>query len=113
MWFQHDGAPAHFSTNARSVLDAAYPGRWIGWNGPPVDSDEALVASIAVVAGEIREIPGVFANVRHSLRRRSASSAAFQAQVAPSLGAPESSRTIRRHLLKDFWDRGARYVCRP
>ncbi|GFS54051.1 hypothetical protein TNCV_3762471 [Trichonephila clavipes] len=35
----------------------------------PVDSDEALVAKIAVVAGEIREVPGVFANVRHSLRR--------------------------------------------
>ncbi|GFV14714.1 hypothetical protein TNCV_2586871 [Trichonephila clavipes] len=36
----------------------------------PVDSDEALVARIAVVAGEIREMPGVFTNVRHSLRRR-------------------------------------------
>ncbi|GFX05213.1 hypothetical protein TNCV_4174561 [Trichonephila clavipes] len=30
----------------------------------PVDSNEALVARIAVVAGDIREIPGVFANVR-------------------------------------------------
>ncbi|GFX01480.1 uncharacterized protein TNCV_1864541 [Trichonephila clavipes] len=36
----------------------------------PVDSNEALVARIAVVAGEIREMPGVFANVRHFLRRR-------------------------------------------
>ncbi|GFV07671.1 hypothetical protein TNCV_4941731 [Trichonephila clavipes] len=36
----------------------------------PVDSDEALVARIAVVAGEIRETPGVFANVGESLRRR-------------------------------------------
>ncbi|GFT68317.1 uncharacterized protein TNCV_659261 [Trichonephila clavipes] len=35
----------------------------------PVDSDEALVARIAVVAGEIWEMPGVFANVLHSLRR--------------------------------------------
>ncbi|GFV39938.1 uncharacterized protein TNCV_1808501 [Trichonephila clavipes] len=35
----------------------------------PVDFDEALVGRIAVVAGEIREMPGVFANVRHSLRR--------------------------------------------
>ncbi|GFY22243.1 uncharacterized protein TNCV_3298861 [Trichonephila clavipes] len=36
----------------------------------PVDSNEALVVRITVVAGEIREITGVFANVRHSLRQR-------------------------------------------
>ncbi|GFT84643.1 uncharacterized protein TNCV_4197041 [Trichonephila clavipes] len=27
MWFQHDGAPAHFSADVRSALDTAYPGR--------------------------------------------------------------------------------------
>ncbi|GFW21597.1 uncharacterized protein TNCV_4281121 [Trichonephila clavipes] len=36
----------------------------------PIDSDKALVARIAVVAGDIREMPGVFANVRQSFRRR-------------------------------------------
>ncbi|GFU43321.1 hypothetical protein TNCV_3768611 [Trichonephila clavipes] len=36
----------------------------------PIDSDEALVARIAVVAGYIRKMPRVFANVRQSLRRR-------------------------------------------
>ncbi|GFT28263.1 uncharacterized protein TNCV_645891 [Trichonephila clavipes] len=36
----------------------------------PVDSEEALVARIAVVAGDIREMPGVFANVQQSLRQR-------------------------------------------
>ncbi|GFU27380.1 zinc finger MYM-type protein 1 [Trichonephila clavipes] len=45
------------------ALDTAYPGRWIG-------RGEALVARVAVVAGEIQEMPGVFANVRHSLRQR-------------------------------------------
>ncbi|GFW07541.1 uncharacterized protein TNCV_3916741 [Trichonephila clavipes] len=97
MWFQHDGAPAYFSADERSALDTAYPGRWIGRGGPvnwpahspdlsclyfflwgkgslvyvsPVDSDEALVAKIAVVAGEIREMLGIFAIVRHSLHRR-------------------------------------------
>ncbi|GFY06049.1 uncharacterized protein TNCV_3863531 [Trichonephila clavipes] len=91
MWFQHDGAPAHFSVDVRSALVTAYIGLWIGRGGPvnwpahspdlsylefffwgrmkslvytsPVDSDEALVARIVVVAGEIREMPGVFANV--------------------------------------------------
>ncbi|GFW14365.1 hypothetical protein TNCV_3327781 [Trichonephila clavipes] len=36
----------------------------------PVDSDEALVPRIAVVAGDIWKIPGVFANVRQYLRQR-------------------------------------------
>ncbi|GFW48194.1 uncharacterized protein TNCV_2382781 [Trichonephila clavipes] len=30
MWFQHDGAPAHFSADLRSALDTAYPGQCIG-----------------------------------------------------------------------------------
>ncbi|GFX81582.1 uncharacterized protein TNCV_4179221 [Trichonephila clavipes] len=90
MWFRHDGAPAHFSANVRSTLDTANPGRWIGRGGSvnwparspdlpcldfflwdhmknfayasPVDSYEALVARIAVVVGEIQEMPGVYAN---------------------------------------------------
>ncbi|GFX77038.1 uncharacterized protein TNCV_1072381 [Trichonephila clavipes] len=92
MWFQHDGAPAHFSADVRSALDTAYTGRYIGRGGPvnwpacspdlscldfflwghvkslvyasPVDSGKVLVVRIAVVAGDIRELPGVFANVR-------------------------------------------------
>ncbi|GFX70787.1 uncharacterized protein TNCV_1337491 [Trichonephila clavipes] len=83
MWFQHDGTPAHFSEDVRSALHTAYPWRWIGRGGPvnwparspdlfsldiflwdhikslvyasPVDSKEALVESIAVVAGKIRK----------------------------------------------------------
>ncbi|GFS62717.1 uncharacterized protein TNCV_3201711 [Trichonephila clavipes] len=98
MWFQHDGAPAHFSANVRSALDTAYPGRWIGRGGQinwparspdlscldiflwghmksivyasRVDSNEALVARIAVVADEIQEMLGVFANVPYSCRWR-------------------------------------------
>ncbi|GFY12348.1 uncharacterized protein TNCV_284511 [Trichonephila clavipes] len=34
MWFQHDGAHAHFSADVRSALDTTYPGRWIGRGGP-------------------------------------------------------------------------------
>ncbi|GFV46602.1 uncharacterized protein TNCV_4121 [Trichonephila clavipes] len=96
MWFQYDGASAHFSADVRRALDTAYSGRWIGRGCPvswsarspdlscldfflwghikslvyssPVDSNE--VARIAVAAGEIREMPGVFVNVRQSLRRR-------------------------------------------
>ena len=34
LWFQHDGAPAHFSSPVRNWLDMEYPGRWIGRGGP-------------------------------------------------------------------------------
>ncbi|GFW72948.1 uncharacterized protein TNCV_830711 [Trichonephila clavipes] len=90
MWFQHDGVPAHISAVMRSASNTAYPRRWIRWGGSvnwparspdlscldfflwghikslvytsPVDSDEALVTRIADVAGDTREIPGVFVN---------------------------------------------------
>jgi hypothetical protein len=98
MWFQHDGAPAHFHIGVRDYINARFPHRWIGRNGPvswparspdmtpldlffwghmksliyetPVESEEDLVARIAVASADIAEMPGLFANIRHSLRRR-------------------------------------------
>lgn len=99
MWFQHDGAPAHFATSARAILNARYPNRWIGRNGSvawpprspdltpmdfyfwghiksliyrtPVESLEDLVARISVAAGEISDNGNiVFHNVRCSLQNR-------------------------------------------
>lgn len=34
MWFQHDGAPAHFSTIVRDYLRSIYSDRWVGRGGP-------------------------------------------------------------------------------
>jgi hypothetical protein len=34
LWFQHDGAPAHYEEDVRQWLNATYPGRWIGRGGP-------------------------------------------------------------------------------
>lgn len=34
MWFQHDGAPPHFSVQVRQYLNQAFPRRWIGRGGP-------------------------------------------------------------------------------
>lgn len=34
MWFQLDGAPAHFAAPVRAWLDEEFPNRWIGRNGP-------------------------------------------------------------------------------
>jgi hypothetical protein len=33
-WFQHDGAPPHFSRNVQGILNRRYPNRWIGRCGP-------------------------------------------------------------------------------
>lgn len=33
-WYQHDGAPPHFSREVRILLDQRYPQRWIGRGGP-------------------------------------------------------------------------------
>ncbi|GFU26699.1 hypothetical protein TNCV_1837791 [Trichonephila clavipes] len=34
IWFQHDRSSAHFNADVRSLLDTAYPGRWIERGGP-------------------------------------------------------------------------------
>lgn len=34
MWFQHDGAPPHFSLPVRNYLNREYGDRWIGRGGP-------------------------------------------------------------------------------
>ncbi|CAF3237474.1 unnamed protein product [Rotaria sp. Silwood2] len=33
-WYQHDGAPAHYSRIAREYLDEMFPDRWMGRRGP-------------------------------------------------------------------------------
>ncbi|GFW00351.1 uncharacterized protein TNCV_4355481 [Trichonephila clavipes] len=98
MWFQQDGAPAHFSISVRNHLDATCGERWIGRGGPvhwpprspdfscldyffwgqmkslvyetPVNSAEELVARISAAAGEIRNTPEMLSNVRRSMKRR-------------------------------------------
>ncbi|GFW25589.1 transposable element Tcb2 transposase [Trichonephila clavipes] len=51
--------------------------------------------------------------VRNARVQPTASSAAIQAQVAPSVGAPVSSRTIRRRLAEGHLGSCAHYVCCP
>jgi hypothetical protein len=34
MWFQHDGALAHFTNVVREYLDETFGNRWIGHGGP-------------------------------------------------------------------------------
>lgn len=98
LWFLHDGAPAHFSVTARRHLDAVYPNRWIGRAGPqnwparspdlnpldfciwgflktlvyvtPVENVEDLRGRIIASCDTIRNTPGLFQNIRNSMRRR-------------------------------------------
>jgi len=83
MWYQHDGAPAHFAIPVRQYLDAVYGERWICRGGPvrwparspdltpldfylwghvkkivfetEVDTVEELLARIIIAFDEIRE----------------------------------------------------------
>lgn len=34
MWFQHDGAPPHYSRAVRRHLNTEFPNKWIGRGGP-------------------------------------------------------------------------------
>ncbi|GFW50947.1 uncharacterized protein TNCV_3592291 [Trichonephila clavipes] len=98
MWFQQDGAPAHFSISVRNHLDATCGERWIGRGGPahwpprspdlscldyffwgqmkslvyetPVNSAEELIARISASAREIRNTPEILSNVRRPIKRR-------------------------------------------
>lgn len=98
MWYQCDGAPAHFSVTVRQFLDEKYPNHWIGRGGPvhwparspdlspldfclwghlkslvystPVESEEDLVARILAACQMVQDMPGIFENVRRSLVRR-------------------------------------------
>lgn len=98
LWFQHDGAPAHFSHVVREHLDDRFRGRWIGRgsdvNWParspdltpldfflwghmkslvyetPVQSEEDLVARISVAAEMIQTMPDVFTDVNLNMLRR-------------------------------------------
>ncbi|GFV69017.1 HTH_Tnp_Tc3_2 domain-containing protein [Trichonephila clavipes] len=49
--------------------------------------------------------------VRNASVQSTASSASVQAQVTPSLGAPVSSRTIRRHLAEGHFGIAAPITC--
>lgn len=98
MWFQHDGAPAHYFGETRLFLNNQFQNRWIGRGGPvawparspdltpldfflwgtmkdlvyatPVESEQDLVGRIVDSAGRITEMPGVFQSVRRSLADR-------------------------------------------
>ncbi|GBO06179.1 hypothetical protein AVEN_177952-1 [Araneus ventricosus] len=83
MWFQHDGAPAHYRIDVRLHLNATYGQQGIGRGGPvlwpalspdlncldyflwgyvkslvcetPINSAEDLASHIAAAAGEVRD----------------------------------------------------------
>jgi hypothetical protein len=97
MWFQHDDTPAHCTNVIHEYLDETFRNRWIGHGGPvtwphrssyliplnfflwgymqslvyetPVKTQHDLVARIAIAAGTIWEMPGIFERVQHNIVR--------------------------------------------
>lgn len=98
MWFQHDGAPAHFGNAVRDHLNVTFERRWVGRGGPvhwparspdltpldyflwghmkqlvyrtPVESEIDLVGRITEAAARIQEDVNVFEQVRQSFVQR-------------------------------------------
>lgn len=98
IWFQHDGAPAHFSRRPRDILNARYPNAWIGRGGPThwpprspdltpldfhlwgymknlvyetvVDSEQDLIGRIVAAAGKIKDEPQILQRVQRSFLNR-------------------------------------------
>lgn len=98
LYFQHDGAPAHFQLRVRAYLDREFPGHWIGRGGPiawparspdltPLDfylwgemkrrvyateynTRRELKVRIRNAFNDIRNDPFVLSRVRNNLRRR-------------------------------------------
>lgn len=98
VWFQHDGAPAHFGQVVKDHLNIVYGHQWIGRGGPvswpprspdlnpldfffwgrmkelvyktPVEDEHELVARIVAASAEIQDDPNVFQNVRESMHKR-------------------------------------------
>lgn len=98
LWFQHDGAPPHFTRDVRGHLNRRFGQRWIGRGGPiawpprspdltpldyffwgrmksmvyetPVETEEELLARVMVAAQEINGTPGVMERVYRNMIRR-------------------------------------------
>lgn len=98
MWYQHDGAPAHFSLAVREHLHQTFGERWIGRGGPtswpprspdltpvdfflwghmknlvyetPVETEEDLVARVMAAAYIIKHTPGLMGRVYDNMLRR-------------------------------------------
>lgn len=98
MWFQHDGAPAHFSLEARQYLNEVFRNRWIGRGGPvhwparspdltaldfflwghvkslvyetPIPNAEELLGRVMAACAHVQDMPGIFHRVRTSMNNR-------------------------------------------
>ena len=67
LWFQHDGAPAHFALDVREYLNNVFPNRWIGRGGPvqwPPRSPDLTHMDFFICGGD--QVFGVRDTDRHS-----------------------------------------------
>ena len=83
MYFQHDGAPPHYTRHVREFLNESFPNRWLGRGGPvawpprspdltlvyetKVDSRAALRCRVSAAAQHIRNHPHNISSATESL----------------------------------------------
>ena len=68
LWFQHDGAPAHFVLDVREYLNNVFPKRRIGRGGPVSDLHVLQISLLWISLSGRDEVFGVRDTDRHSRR---------------------------------------------
>lgn len=79
MYYQHDGAPAHFARQVKQHLDETFPGRWIGRGGPinwPPRSPDLTALDYCLWGWFKNEVYKVKVDTRDALIRRIRNTAA-------------------------------------
>lgn len=94
-YFQHDGAPIHFTRPVTDYLNTQYPGRWIGRNGPllwPARSPD-LTPLDYFLWGYIKEI--VYTGETPTRLETMA-----RVMAAPLMISPEILNEVRQDLIR-------------
>ncbi|GFV44350.1 hypothetical protein TNCV_998741 [Trichonephila clavipes] len=69
MWYQHDGAPLHNGIPVHEKhLNVTFGQRKSLMPEKTFPSVEDFIARISVAAGRLRDMPGIFQNIRNSMQ---------------------------------------------
>lgn len=108
MIFQHDGAPAHFSRQAREILNTYFPDRWIGRGGPinwPARSPDLNVLDYFVWGYVKAAVEHVRDGTEEQVRE--AIIASFN-NITPDM-AHRATQQIRRRVELCFQEQGSHF----
>lgn len=101
LFYQHDGAPAHYCRAVREYLDRTYPGRWVGRAGPvawPARSPD-LTPMDFYVWGRVKDL--VYQNQMDTIR----SADELKTRIISAFDAIRSDQSAVRNVQEDIFRR--------